>query len=753
MSNLSGLNLQSSLEISKSLLTDFINQPSAKAELHTVFGNSNNTQKSFDEIASLVDNDFNNLNIEIRSSSEINHAQGAFLGGNNTIYLSQEFVSENANNPNAIAKVILEEIGHYVDWKANIEDAPGDEGAIFASLVLDRELSSEELATLQAEDDSAVIELDGETATIEQAKVIYVRQGATGENDGTSWANAYTDLQDAIAAAQANDEVWVAAGNYKPTTDGDREISFNITEFAQFYGGFAGNETERSQRDIEVNQTILSGNIGAENDRTDNSYHVVNITGTAATTVLDGFTITGGYANDGGSRINEEDVGGGIYSDESGNARLSNLRVINNFAFGDGGGIYLDASSNPVLTNVDIVNNEAQQFGGGIRLRDNSSPILNSVTIANNLAGDDGGGVSNNGGIPVFNRVVFNGNVANDAGGALINVDNDGVRITNSLFRNNQSQRGGAIFNRDSDLTINNSTFFGNLSDFAGAIYSFDEGESSRLPSNTESVINNSILSNNFGALDNLQIVDDGTSSSNISVTTVNNSIVEGGYEGAGGNNLDTSPRFINPGEGNFRLRSNSPAIDRGNESVIDAEFDLAGDERVVNGAIDLGAYEFQDNLPAGTVYRFVDPEADVYFYTTDKNERDSIINDLPRYQYEGGSYKAFTEEEADELTGLKPVYRFFNNSTGVHIYTIDENERNVIQETLPNYVSEGVAYYAYENQLADSVPVYRFYNTEADAHFYTPSAQERDETLETFPNYQLEGDSGVSFYVDEVSN
>ena len=570
---------------------------------------------------------------------------------------------------------------------------------------------------------------------------IYVRQGATGENNGTSWANAYTNLQDAIANAEANDEVWVAAGNYQPTTDGDREVSFNITEFVQFYGGFAGNETERNQRDVEANQTVLSGNIGAPDDRTDNSYHVVNITSTAATTVLDGFTVAAGYADD-DAYARYRDVGGGIYSSESGNATLNNLTIVNNYALENGGGIYIAGSSNPKISNTLITNNEATLRGGGLYTID-SSPSLTDVTFQGNLAGDDGGGINNSDGNPILDRVSFNSNIANDAGGGLINFDSDNSQVTNSLFVSNQSQRGGAVYNQDSNNTIVNSTFFGNQSDNGGAVFAADYAYGGE----ENTTITNSIFANNFGALDELQIKDNGEDDSNI----VNNSIVVGGYEGAGGNNLDTNPNFVNAGEGNFQLRSNSPAINRGDGSVIDAEFDLAGNERIVNNSVDLGAYEFQDNLPNGTVYRLFNPELGVHFYTANKAERNSTIENLPQYEYEGASFQAVTEEEVDSVTGAKPVFRFFNQNTGVHLYTIDDLERDTILENSPNYSFEGIAYYGYESQQEGTIPLYRFYNPVIDAHFYTPLAGERDFVIQNLSDYQLEGDSGVTFYVEPL--
>src|ERR1700693_5589942 len=72
------------------------------------------------------------------------------------------------------------------------------------------------------------------------AAVVYVKSDATGTINGSSWVNAFTDLQAALAAAQAGDEIWVAAGTYKPTSGTDRTISFVMTSGVGIFGGFAG---------------------------------------------------------------------------------------------------------------------------------------------------------------------------------------------------------------------------------------------------------------------------------------------------------------------------------------------------------------------------------------------------------------------------------------------------------------------------------------------------------------------------------
>lgn len=152
------------------------------------------------------------------------------------------------------------------------------------------------------------------------------------------------------------------------------------------------------------------------------------------------------------------------------------------------------------------------------------------------------------------------------------------------------------------------------------------------------------------------------------------------------------------------------------------------------------------------TVYRFFRTDSLTQFYTTSEEELASVQENLPQYEYQGESFVgAPNPEENDDITGVVPVYRFFNTNTGVHLYTASIVEKDAILENLPNYTDEGISYYGYESQQEDTVALYRFYNASLDAHFYTPSIEERDEYLAS-SDYQPEGDeNGVAFYVESI--
>ena len=138
------------------------------------------------------------------------------------------------------------------------------------------------------------------------ANICYVKSNASGKNDGSSWENAFTDLQSALGSSSCP-EIWVAAGTYKPISGTDRTASFVLKNGVAVYGGFAGNETDISQSNISVNSTILSGDIDSNDSQNPasnpnkivghNSYHVVDAGNVDSTAILDGFIITAGQAD------------------------------------------------------------------------------------------------------------------------------------------------------------------------------------------------------------------------------------------------------------------------------------------------------------------------------------------------------------------------------------------------------------------------------------------------------------------------
>ncbi|MEO0834619.1 MAG: hypothetical protein AAFY16_01245 [Cyanobacteria bacterium J06642_3] len=186
-------------------------------------------------------------------------------------------------------------------------------------------------------------------------------------------------------------------------------------------------------------------------------------------------------------------------------------------------------------------------------------------------------------------------------------------------------------------------------------------------------------------------------------------------------------------------------------DSLTDVEIVLFNDGEIIVETGEFVAFPLEEaDLP---VYEFFRTDTQTQFYTTDENERDFIVENLPQYELEGTSFLGVAPpEEGDNLAGITPVYRLFNNNSGVHLYTADENEKNFIVENLDNYSLEGTPYYGFDAPGEDTVPVYRFYNASLDAHFYTISTTERDSFIES-PDFQIEGGAdGIAFYVEPAA-
>jgi len=134
--------------------------------------------------------------IQVLDASILNHANGTYASELNTIFLSDAFVSRSSQQ--AIAKVLLEEIGHFIDDQINQTDSPGDEGDIFARLVLGQDLCLNELAYLRQEDDSGYIVLNGQFIAIEQDNTLSTAYNVgtlSGSRNVTGWVGS-TDYQD-----------------------------------------------------------------------------------------------------------------------------------------------------------------------------------------------------------------------------------------------------------------------------------------------------------------------------------------------------------------------------------------------------------------------------------------------------------------------------------------------------------------------------------------------------------------------------
>jgi hypothetical protein len=251
---------------------------------------------------------------------------------------------------------------------------------------------------------------------------LYVDSGAPGENTGSTWDDAFTDLGTALARSISGDEVWVAAGIYTPGDD--RSDAFSLINGVELYGGFAGGETDRWDRDPSGNETVLSGEIGTE-DAADNCYHVFyHPDGSALddSAVLDGFVITGGYAD------------GAAPHD-------------------DGGGMYNDGAS-PTIARCIFRDNSAEGSGGAMANLADAAPVLSGCLFTGNTAGADGGGVFNSGASPAITNCTFSANTA-DRGGALADVSESFPVITSSILSGDEaSSQGDEIYNDDDSAAL-----------------------------------------------------------------------------------------------------------------------------------------------------------------------------------------------------------------------------------------------------------------------------------------------------------
>lgn len=282
----------------------------------------------------------------------------------------------------------------------------------------------------------------GSIATTEAQIIHYVNQKATGNQSGTSWQNAFVRVQDALAAAAYGDEIWVARGTYKPTESKDPNMSFVLQNGVALYGGFQATETLRDQRNPLLNPTVLSGAIGDSTDRRDNTLHVLRGAGLDANTVLDGFTISDGYAY-------------GLYN--------QNLPIT-------GAGLLLESGSGASETKLQIRNcifeNNRATSGGAIGIWSTAdttgevvNPSIRDCIFRNNLAQLDGGAIYRFGSthMDTFRlsgcRFVDNRAEVNSGGGiSIFEPGFSAISFEKCTFERDSSLIGGGIYIKASDI-------------------------------------------------------------------------------------------------------------------------------------------------------------------------------------------------------------------------------------------------------------------------------------------------------------
>ena len=150
-------------------LTAFATDPNFTDRMNVPFGESWDKEKAKALKEEWLRGNFSNIPlVKVVSSGDIAGANGAFGTATNTIYLSKEFLAQNATRLDALTGVLLEEVGHFIDSQVNHLDSPGDEGEIFAAVVQGKNLSQEKLQLLKAEDDRAMALIEGQEISIEQ---------------------------------------------------------------------------------------------------------------------------------------------------------------------------------------------------------------------------------------------------------------------------------------------------------------------------------------------------------------------------------------------------------------------------------------------------------------------------------------------------------------------------------------------------------------------------------------------------------
>jgi hypothetical protein len=364
----------------------------------------------------------------------------------------------------------------------------------------------------------------GMGCTVALGRTIYV------DDDGPA---DFSNIQAAIDDSNDGDTIIVADGTY--TGDGNRDIDF------------LGKAITLRSENGPGNCIIDCNGTNTEPHRGFYFHH-----GEDANSVLDGFTITNGLAND---IIGQ--FGGGIHGNGT-KATIQNNHIVNNVAFTSsfptvalGGGLY-DCNGTiqyNIISGNSAVAGDMESYSSGGGLYGCDGTIKHNI-ISNNSA-DLGGGMYIYSSNPIVSGCAFTGNIALFYGGGVYNGGGN-PKVTNCTFNGNVGMVGAGMYNRsDGSPILKNCTFSGNEATIAGGIYNRSDSEPNLI---------NCILWGNMPD----QIIDYDYP---ISYTTVLFSDVQGGWLGLG--NIDADPCFADPCNDDYHLKSTAGRWDPNSQSWV----------------------------------------------------------------------------------------------------------------------------------------------------------------------------------------
>ncbi|TRX48570.1 hypothetical protein FNH22_28665 [Fulvivirga sp. M361] len=368
---------------------------------------------------------------------------------------------------------------------------------------VDKSLNSEttydyRISTFNARGTSPVSKLA--SATTRARSLYFVDKDATGRNNGKSWTDAFTDLSAALKVIGDGADIWIADGTYKPGGIAPIETSsFEINVAGlRIYGGFNGTEEKLEDRKVEIYTTILSGDIGIIDDRSDNIDQIIyysnssNFLQVFDLTIEDADSDTakgGGLQSVGKVRLenvtfknNSASNGGALYAFED--TYLSGCIFKNNSAVGSshgyGGAIYYNGTehSKVWINNSEFTNNEAMLFGGAIATANRRSGLstisMNDVYVSENEA-SYGGGIFFQDVNAFVSNTIISDNMASASdgfgGGGGLFIYHSTVTIDSATISGNHTAAtgGGLYVERSSELKMNRVIIVNNLASTDGA--------------------------------------------------------------------------------------------------------------------------------------------------------------------------------------------------------------------------------------------------------------------------------------------